>query len=474
MIFLLLDNCPTLQLLSMKELKVLAILFLMSMPVMAQSDYFTYDDVEKTIITGITEAGIVYFSNEDAITIPQQVTRIRPNAFLAIGDYHKEISNLIIDGGNPYFEDGALDEDAISDGVQSSLTSINLGNGMTENNIKSLIKLGLKTKNALEKIEINGIKDGDIKTINWTNDADINAVLTEEVKVMIPAALVDEQVFGNAQVYGVFVIPEELEVATFCGTQMFQDKDVGSNLLFYVPVELTSDKSQVTIERVQYILPYKGVIMHRVSNTSNKVELPRLNLDDFESTLRFEKDNMRYYNSMLVGVTEATPISATDGEYTNMILYNGLFYPTSGGTFNANRAYLQVKTSDLTNISGKAKLSMMKAKCATPTITMIENGKVKIECATEGATCITNISASHTETIDNGEISLNAPLNDYIITTYATATGYSDSDVATSTFLWERTENDVNGDGKVDISDVVQVVNKILDTNHTNKNNEDK
>lgn len=452
----------------MKELKVTAILFLMSMPVMAQSDYFTYEDEEMTIITGITPEGISFFSDENAITIPQQVTRVCSDAFLAIGDYHKEIDNLIIDGGNPIFENGALDEYSQSGGIQSSLISINLGNGMTENNIKSLFKQGLKSRNNLEKVEINGIQDVDIKTINW-NDVDINAVLTEDVKVMIPAALVDEQVFGNAKVYGVFIIPEDLEVSTFCGTQMFQDIDVGSNLLFYVPVELTSDKSQVTIERVQYILPNQGVIMHRVSNTSNKVELPRINPDNFEETPRYENDHRRYNNSMLVGVTEATEITSTNGEYTNMILYNGLFYPTSGGTLNANRAYLQVKTSDLANVGNKPKLSIMKAKCSTPTMTLMDNGKVKVECDTEGASCITKIIVSKSETITNGEVSLNAPFNEYTITAYATATGYMDSDIATSTFHWERMENDVNGDGKVDISDVVQVVNKILDTNHTSK-----
>ena len=403
---------------------------------MAQSEYFTYyDDDEKTIITGITREGVLYFSEENAITIPQQVTRVCSGAFQAIGDYQKEIENLIIDGGNPYFEDGALDENYQDGGVQSSLTSINLGSGMSEINIKSLIKQGLKTRNALEKIEINGITDGDIK-----------------------------------KVYGVFVIPEGLEVSSFCGTQMFQDIDVGSNFLFYIPVELTSDKSQVTVKRVRYILPNEGVLMHLESNTSNKVELPRVNQDDLdESATGYINDQNKYQNNMLVGVTQATPISPTDGEYTNMILYNGLFYPTTAGTLNANRAYLQVKTSDLTASGNKVKLSVMKAQCATPTITLKENGKVKVECATEDATCVTNIVASSANPDADGEINLNAPLTEFTITAYATATGYRDSDVATSTLHWERAEDDVNRDGTVDISDVVLLINKILGSDHTDK-----
>ena len=324
---------------------------------------------------------------------------------------------------------------------------------MSENNIKSLIKQGLKTRNALEKIEINGITDGDIKNISWKDDGDINAVLTDDVKVMLPAALVDEQIFGNAKVYGVFVIPEGLEVSSFCGTQMFQDIDVGSNFLFYIPVELTSDKSQVTVKRVRYILPNEGVLMHLESNTSNKVELPRVNQDDLdESATGYINDQNKYQNNMLVGVTQATPISPTDGEYTNMILYNGLFYPTTAGTLNANRAYLRVRTSDLTASGNKVKLSVMKAQCAT-----------------EDATCVTNIVASSTNPDADGEINLNAPLTEFTITAYATATGYRDSDVATSTLHWERAEDNVNRDGTVDISDVVLLINKILGSDHTDK-----
>lgn len=455
----------------MRILKVFAILYLICMPVMAQSEYFTYDDDdEKTIITGITREGVLYFSEENAITIPQQVTRVCSGAFWAIGDYHQEIENLVIDGGNPYFEYGALDENYQDEGVQSSLTSISLGSGMSEINIKSLIKQGLKTRNALEKIEINGITGGDIKNISWKDDGDINAVLTEDVKVMLPAALVDVQVFGNAKVYGVFVIPEGLEVSSFCGTQMFQDIDVGSNFLFYIPVELTSDKSQVTVKRVRYILPNKGVLMHLESNTSNKVELPRVNQDDLDKLATgYINDKNKYPYNMLVGVTQATPISPTDGEYTNMILYNGLFYPTTAGTLNANRAYLRVRTSDLTASGNKVKLSVMKAQCATPTITLTENGKVKVECATEDATCVTNIVASSANPDADGEINLNAPLTEFTITAYATAPGYRDSDVATSTLHWERTENDVNGDGTVDISDVVLLTKKILGSDHTDK-----
>ena len=59
---------------------------------------------------------------------------------------------------------------------------------------------------------------------------------------------------------------------------------------------------------------------------------------------------------MLVGVKSATDITATDGDYINLILSNGAFHPTSGGTLGANKAYLQVPTASLSSLSVEAPL----------------------------------------------------------------------------------------------------------------------
>ena len=101
-------------------------------------------------------------------------------------------------------------------------------------------------------------------------------------------------------------------------------------------------------------------------------------------------------------------------------------------------------------------------KCEKPTITFLANGKIKVESATEGATCVTTITASNAEPLTDSEINLSTPLTVYTVTAYATANGYADSDVATATFRWEKTANDINGDGVVNISDVIQLVNIIL------------
>lgn len=100
-------------------------------------------------------------------------------------------------------------------------------------------------------------------------------------------------------------------------------------------------------------------------------------------------------------------------------------------------------------------------KCATPTITMLANGNIKVECVTEGATCVTNVTTDQPGTTHDEEICLNDIFN-FTVTAYATANGYDDSDVAKATFKLEKTVYDVNGDGTVNIRDVVQLVNTIL------------
>jgi hypothetical protein len=99
-------------------------------------------------------------------------------------------------------------------------------------------------------------------------------------------------------------------------------------------------------------------------------------------------------------------------------------------------------------------------KCEKPTITILASGKIRVESATEGATCITNITASNVEPIIDAEISLNNLPTIYTITAYATKEGFDDSEVAT--FRYEKAEGDMNGDGMLNITDVIHLVNMIL------------
>ena len=103
-------------------------------------------------------------------------------------------------------------------------------------------------------------------------------------------------------------------------------------------------------------------------------------------------------------------------------------------------------------------------KCAAPTITLLPNGKVSVHSATEGATCVTNITACNEEPITDSEISLSKSLVLYTVTSYATAEGYEDSDVVTATFRLDGlvSDGDINGDGIMDVDDVITLISRIL------------
>lgn len=101
-------------------------------------------------------------------------------------------------------------------------------------------------------------------------------------------------------------------------------------------------------------------------------------------------------------------------------------------------------------------------KCDAPTITLLPNGRVRVESSTPGATCVTSVTACSEEPIVGAEFSLNKSLVLYTVTSHATAEGYEDSDAVTATFRWDSDDSDINGDGVVDVVDVTALINMIL------------
>lgn len=102
-------------------------------------------------------------------------------------------------------------------------------------------------------------------------------------------------------------------------------------------------------------------------------------------------------------------------------------------------------------------------KCATPIIASFIDGKLIVECATEGAQCVTNITAVNPDTFYDNEIDVIGAFNVFNVRVYATAEGYEDSDVVTTVLkLPKAVKGDLNSDGYVNISDVTTLVNIIL------------
>ena len=309
----------------------------------AQVDCFVYADEGQTIVSGVSTEGVAYVNAEKELTIPCQVVKVLYNAFASLRS-NQNLNDMAIDGGNPEFEkqDG---QNALSD-VRQSLTAITInGSGMTTANIGTMLD-GLGADNHIETI--------DIYNDAFPLDAIINTSASlVSAKVVLPASRVGNQQIGGAKIYGRFTMKEGAELATFCGNALFYDENDGSNFLFYIPTEVVEqqEEKRIHIQRVRYILPHQGILMHHTENSSLTVSLPRV--DEEPADVQYEADETRFAGNMLVGVTEPTDIGKTSEKsgdtYVNMILKSGFFYPTLGGTLGANRAYLQVKQSDLQN-----------------------------------------------------------------------------------------------------------------------------
>ena len=308
----------------------------------AQVDCFYYADEGQTIVSGVSTKGVAYVNAEKELTIPCQVVKVLYNAFASLRS--KNLNDMTIEGGNPEFEkqDG---QNALSD-VRQSLTAITInGSGMTTANIGTMLD-GLGADNHIETI--------DIYNDAFPFDASITTTASlTGARVVLPASRVGSQKIGGAKIYGRFTMKEGAELATFCGNALFYDENDGSNFLFYIPTEVVEqqEEKRIHIQRVRYILSHEGILLHHTENSSLTVSLPRV--DEEPANVQYKADTTRFAGNMLVGVTEPTAIgkiTVKDGEaYVNMILKSGFFYPTLGGTLGANRAYLQVKQSDLQN-----------------------------------------------------------------------------------------------------------------------------
>ena len=287
----------------------------------AQSDCFEYGGGGSTVITGLTDIGMAASS----LTIPAKVTTVNSGAFSSAAN----VSTLIIEaGGNPTFQ-----AQLFGDKKSNTISDIQiLGNSMTVANITALFE-SLGAQDALSTAYIAGYSD------DWS-DITSNAVLTSDVTVTLPAALVSTQQFGDAKVYGRFEITKE--IISFCGNATFQDTSDGSNMLFYIADECNKEEGYIHIQRVRYVKNGEGVLIHNLTGTSYSADLLRVS----DSSVTSEEQKL-YNKNMLKGVTVATPIGKTDGDKTNLVLKDGAFHPTSGGTIGANKAYLQVPTTVL-------------------------------------------------------------------------------------------------------------------------------
>lgn len=97
-------------------------------------------------------------------------------------------------------------------------------------------------------------------------------------------------------------------------------------------------------------------------------------------------------------------------------------------------------------------------KCATPVISY-KDGKLSLSCDTEDVEFVTNVECMDNKKSYDKEIPLSAR---YIVSAYAMKAGYDNSDVATAEIDVRGLKGDVNGDGLVNVTDIVMTVNIIM------------
>lgn len=377
----------------MKTIKIIFLLLFICVEVCAQrpgeheNGNFVYENEGDTVLVRLSTTGISNIITNKSISIPSNVKRVVQGAFSLLQAKGQHLLTLVIEG-NPKFEKAdesglsSLDENGVISGVQSSITTIQMGSNMSQENMQALL-LCLESRHSLSTVEITG----NVGSISWISDA-IKGVLTADVKVVVPATMVTNQVFGKAKVYGLF--ETAYDYSTTCVGATYIDKNDGSNMLFYVPTETQTVEGvkKARFNRVHYIIANEGLLIHHAPNTATRAELERIdNLASYKEDLTdadkvvYKRDSANYKKNMLVGSVNPQTIEAKVGGYTNMILYNGSFIPTSGGTLGANKAYLKVPTSYLNGVSG-AKLMMSfdnETGGETTGIHSIENVKLTID-----------------------------------------------------------------------------------------------
>ncbi len=342
----------------MKTIKIIFLLLFICVEVCAQrpgeheNGNFVYENEGDTVLVRLSTTGISNIITNKSISIPSNVKRVVQGAFSLLQANGQHLLTLVIEG-NPKFEkadneggESSLDDNTSEAGVQSHLTTIEMGSNMSQENMQALL-LCLESRHSLSTVEITG----NVGSINWPDDA-IKAVLTSDVSVDLPATMVADQMFGDAKVYGIFT--SNYDYSTMCVGATFVDMDDGSNYLFYIPTETVEGEKKVRFHRVHYINANQGILLHRESSTADRARLLRIDklqdyLDGLDGTAAaiYNADQVNYENNMLQGSVSPQTIGATDGSYTNMVLYDGAFVPTSGGTLGANKAYLRIPTSYL-------------------------------------------------------------------------------------------------------------------------------
>lgn len=181
--------------------------------------------------------------------------------------------------------------------------------------------------------------------------------------------------------------------------------------------------------------------------------------------------NSNHMNSNILS-TSPYPWSTDSTEFVNDMLTDRsvpasvMNYPNADGSNLLSLMIKEIKQHDDGTVSFAVEPM---PKCAAPTITY-KNGKLHFSSDTEGAKFVSKITSNDVQEGKGEDVSLT---RQYVVTVYAVADGYLNSDTVTATIKWGdgtiEAENiavtstidkkgDVNLDGTVDVADISAVI----------------
>lgn len=174
--------------------------------------------------------------------------------------------------------------------------------------------------------------------------------------------------------------------------------------------------------------------------------------------------------SMVVGNTttlsaSVSPSDATDKSLTWTSSAPSVVTVSASGVVTAVAAGTATITATANDGSGVSATCMVvvdtEKPCAKPVI-VFAGGKITLSCSTPDAVCHYSYTITPTSGDGTGDASITPEI---VITAYATANGYSQSDSITESFPLSGSDDlkgDVNGDGKLSIADANAIVNIVL------------
>lgn len=391
-------------------------------------------------VTNIGSCAFLYTANLKTVVLPENLTTIKESAFYGCGITSIVIPQSVRSIQDHAFQESLLTEVILPEGLQSlgkyafsqtPLTSINIPKGITALP-DYLLKKTLLTSFDIPN-HVTSIGEGTFSECVYLSSINIPNSVTK----------IGDNAFDCCYSILSITIPNsvtEIGGYAFSGTKIRKIR---------LPEKLTSINAGLFMHcnRLSSV-----VIPNSVRSIGEEAfwncDLEAIDIPNSVTTIA-----SKAFNGSIATVSIGTGINiiAANAFDLGSSLDDLYCYATTAPSINLsafkgtsiNYATLHVPNSSIDSYSKRAPWSefgtivgidesVVKPKCATPTITY-ENNKLHFTCATLNSECVADIEDADVTRHYGSEVQLGAT---YIIKVFATASGYDNSDVATATLCW--------------------------------------